>query len=238
MRACRRAVRCKDRREARAVVRAHDGIGVVMAGALVVDDDGFIRALVASLVAGLGFEPVDEASSVAQAMRCAHERPPAVAVLDLDLGEGPTGIDLAHGLRRLIPTLPIVMLTSYSDPLHAGLRRELPPGIPYVVKSETSTADAITSAIALAQEGVAPLRETADSLTLSAGQWETFRLVAAGYSNPEIARRRHLTDDAVNKSVSRLISSLGLEVSKDENIRVLIAREYFRQTGTVSERRD
>jgi two-component system, NarL family, nitrate/nitrite response regulator NarL len=238
VRACRRAVRCKDRREARAVVRAHDGIGDVMAGALVVDDDGFIRALVASLVAGLGYDPVSETASAAHAMRCAHERPPAVAVLDLDLGEGPTGIDLAHGLRRLIPTLPIVMLTSYSDPLHAGLRRELPPGIPYVVKSETSTADAITSAIALAQEGVAPLREPADSLTLSAGQWETFRLVAAGYSNPEIARRRHLTDDAVNKSVSRLISSLGLEVSKDENIRVLIAREYFRQTGTVSERRD
>jgi DNA-binding NarL/FixJ family response regulator len=62
--------------------------------------------------------------------------------------------------------------------------------------------------------------------------------VAAGYSNPEIARRRHLTDDAVNKSVTRLIATLGLEASKEENVRVLLAREYFRLTGTVSERRD
>jgi DNA-binding NarL/FixJ family response regulator len=130
------------------------------------------------------------------------------------------------------------MLTSYSDPTHAGLSRTLPAGIPYVVKSEASTTAAIAAAIELARSGMALDRETTDDVALSAGQWETFRLVAAGYSNPEIARRRHLTDDAVNKSVTRLISSLGLEVSKEENVRVLIAREYFRLTGTVSERRD
>jgi DNA-binding NarL/FixJ family response regulator len=209
-----------------------------MSTALVVDDDGFLRALIGSLVATLGFDPVQEAASAAQAMKLAHEMPPEVAIIDLDLGEGPTGIDLAHGLRRLIPGLAIVMLTSYSDPTHAGLSRTLPAGIPYVVKSEASTTAAIAAAIELAQSGMALDRETTDDVALSAGQWETFRLVAAGYSNPEIARRRHLTDDAVNKSVTRLISSLGLEVSKEENVRVLIAREYFRLTGTVSERRD
>jgi DNA-binding NarL/FixJ family response regulator len=209
-----------------------------MSTALVVDDDGFLRALIGSLVATLGFDPVQEAASAAQAMKLAHEMPPEIAIIDLDLGEGPTGIDLAHGLRRLLPGLAIVMLTSYSDPTHAGLSRRLPAGIPYVVKSEASTTAAIASAIELAQSGMALDRETTDDVALSAGQWETFRLVAAGYSNPEIARRRHLTDDAVNKSVTRLISSLGLEVSKEENVRVLIAREYFRLTGTVSERRD
>lgn len=209
-----------------------------MSTALVVDDDGFLRALIGSLVATLGFDPVQEAASAAQAIKLAHETHPDVAIIDLDLGEGPTGIDLAHGLRRLIPGLAIVMLTSYSDPTHAGLSRALPAGIPYVVKSEASTTAAIAAAIELARSGIALDRETTDDVALSAGQWETFRLVAAGYSNPEIARRRHLTDDAVNKSVTRLISSLGLEVSKEENVRVLIAREYFRLTGTVSERRD
>jgi two-component system, NarL family, nitrate/nitrite response regulator NarL len=218
--------------------RVHVGKKVSMSTALVVDDDGFLRALIGSLVATLGFDPVQEAASAAQAMKLAHEMPPEVAIIDLDLGEGPTGIDLAHGLRRMIPGLAIVMLTSYSDPTHAGLSRTLPAGIPYVVKSEASTTAAIAAAIELAQSGMALDRETPDDVALSAGQWETFRLVAAGYSNPEIARRRHLTEDAVNKSVTRLISSLGLEVSKEENVRVLIAREYFRLTGTVSERRD
>jgi DNA-binding NarL/FixJ family response regulator len=211
---------------------------VPMTTSLVVDDDGFLRSLIGSLVATLGFNPVSEASSAAQAMKIAHETRPQLAIIDLDLGEGPTGIDLAHGLRRLIPGLPIVMLKSYSDPSHAGLSRALPAGIPYVVKSEASTTAAIASAIELAKSGATPHRQMRDEVSLSAGQWETFRLVAAGYSNPEIARRRHLTDDAVNKSVTRLIATLGLDASKEENVRVLLAREYFRLTGTVSERRD
>lgn len=211
---------------------------VSMSAALVVDDDGFLRALIGSLIANLGFDPVQEAASAAQAMRLAHETRPGVAIVDLDLGEGPTGIDLAHGLRRLIPGLAIVMLTSYSDPRHAGLSRQLPPGVAYVVKSSASTTAAISAAVDEALSGTPTTRPGSDRGAFSAGQWETFRLVAAGYSNPEIARRRHLTDDAVNKSVSRLISALDLEATKEENVRVLIAREYFRMTGTVSERRE
>lgn len=209
-----------------------------MPTALVVDDDGFLRALIGSLIANLGFDLVQEAATAAEAMKLAHETRPQIAILDLDLGEGPTGIDLAHGLRRLIPGLAIVMLTSYSDPRHAGLSRQLPPGIAYVVKSAASTSAAIGAAIDQALSGTSTTRTDFSQGEFSAGQWETFRLVAAGYSNPEIARRRHLTDDAVNKSVSRLIAALGLSVAKEENIRVLIAREYFRMTGTVSERRE
>lgn len=211
---------------------------VIMPAAMVVDDDGFLRALIGSVVANLGFDPVQEAATAAVAVKLAHEIQPQVAILDLDLGEGPTGIDLAHGLRRFIPGLAIVMLTSYSDPRHAGLSRPLPPGVAYVVKSAASTTAAISAAIDQALSGTSMPRPGKGRGEFSAGQWETFRLVAAGYSNPEIARRRHLTDDAVNKSVSRLISALGLEVTKEENVRVLIAREYFRMTGTVSERRD
>lgn len=208
-----------------------------MAGALVVEDDPFTRSLVVALVNGLGFEPVHDADSVAEGMRLAHEMKPHVAVIDLDLGEGPTGVDLAHGLRRLNADMAIVMLTSYSDPRQVGQYRGLPEGIPYVVKSAPSTADAIAAAIndALDKKPQAQMAELDGVLT--AGQWETLRLIAAGYSNPEIARRRQMTDDAVNKSITRLVRQLGLQPSGSENVRVLLAREYFLLTGSVSQRR-
>lgn len=208
-----------------------------MAGALVVEDDPFTRSLVVALVKGLGFEPVHDADSVAEGMRLAHEMKAHVAVIDLDLGEGPTGVDLAHGLRRLNADMAIVMLTSYSDPRQVGQYRGLPEGIPYVVKSAPSTADAIAVAIseALGQKPQAQMAELDGILT--AGQWETLRLIAAGYSNPEIARRRQMTDDAVNKSITRLVRQLGLQPSGSENVRVLLAREYFLLTGSVSQRR-
>lgn len=208
-----------------------------MAGALVVEDDPFTRSLVVALVKGLGFEPVHDADSVAEGMRLAHEVKPQVAVIDLDLGEGPTGVDLAHGLRRLNSDVAIVMLTSYANPRQVGQYRGLPDGIPYVVKSAPSTANAISAAINEALDKKPQTQMVELDGLLTAGQWETLRLIAAGYSNPEIARRRQMTDDAVNKSISRLVRQLGLKPSGNENVRVLLAREYFLLTGSVSQRR-
>jgi DNA-binding NarL/FixJ family response regulator len=206
---------------------------------LVVDDDDFTRTLIISLVAGLGYEVLAGAESVSQAMALAHKAHPALALLDLDLGEGPTGIDLAYGLRKLDPRIAIVMLTSYGNPTWMGQHLEPPQGTRYVIKGEvnntTVLADALVGAL------TEPLCVDTFSLAsppLSEGQWEVLRLVAHGYSNAEIARRRSLTEDAVNKSVSRLVRQLELEVGPSDNARVMLAQAFNRLMGIVSERRD
>lgn len=206
--------------------------------AIVVDDDDFTRTLVVSLVESLGYEVVARSGAVTEAMSEAQETHPEVALLDLDLGEGPTGIDLAHGLRRLYPRLAIVMLTSYGDPSWMGLRREVPPGTRYVVKGRMNDTQILADALAAALSD--PLAEGTSSHTptpLSEGQWEILRLVAAGHTNAEIARRRSLTEDAVNKAVTRLVKQLDLEVGASGNARVLLTQAYNRITGSVSERR-
>ena len=206
---------------------------------LVVDDDEFTRTLVTTLVQSLGYGVCGKAASVTDAMTIAHEHHPPIAVIDLDLGEGPTGIDLAHGLRKIDPNIALVMLTSYGDPLWMGQRRELPPGAHYVVKGEVNDPSVLGDAMA---EALADPLTTPDSqragIPLSEGQWEILRLVAAGDSNAEIAKRQSLTVDAVNKAVTRLVKQLGIEVGADGNTRVLLTQAYNRITGTVSERRN
>ena len=206
---------------------------------LVVDDDDFTRTLVATLVESLGHTVVGRAGAVAEAMALADDEGPDMALLDLDLGEGPTGLDLAHGLRRLLPNIAIVMLTSYGDPTWMGQRREPPVGARYVVKGSVNDsqvlADAIGSALADPLSSDAQQR---NDTPLSEGQWEILRLVAAGYTNAEIARRRSLTEDAVNKAVTRLVRQLEIEVGKDDNARVLLSQAYNRITGRASERRN
>lgn len=205
---------------------------------LVVDDDDFTRTLVTSLVTSLGYEVAASAEGVPQAMALAHETHPALALLDLDLGEGPTGIDLAYGLRRLNPSIAIVMLTSYGHPTWMGQRREPPVGTRYVVKGKltdtTVLADALAAALA---QPLMPETSLQVAPPLSDGQWEILRLVAAGYTNGEIARRRSLTEDAVNKSVSRLVRQLEINVGPSGNARVLLTQAFNKLTGTVSERR-
>lgn len=205
---------------------------------LVVDDDDFTRTLVTSLIASLGYDIVESAENVTRAMALAHGSRPRIAVLDLDLGEGPTGIDLAHGLRKLDPSIAIVILTSYGDPTWMGLNRVLPPGSRYVVKGQVNDTSVLANALSSAL--AAPLEVDSlptSSRPLSESQWEVLRLVAAGYTNAEIARRRSLTEDSVNKSVTRLVRQLDLEVGSSGNARVLLTQAFNRLTGTVSERR-
>ena len=205
---------------------------------LIVDDDRFTRTLVSSLVGALGYDVCGAAASVSEAMSLAHTTHPSLAIIDLDLGEGPTGLDLGHGLRKLNSTIALVMLTSYADPIWMGQRREAPPGMRYVVKGEVGDPSVLGDAVAAAlADPLADVAPPPGETPLSEGQWEILRLVASGYTNAEIARRRSLTVDAVNKAVTRLVRQLDIQVGEDGNARVLLSQAYHRKTGTVSERR-
>lgn len=205
---------------------------------LVVDDDDFTRTLVTTLVESLGHSVVARAGTVSEAMALADTVGPDLALLDLDLGEGPTGLDLAHGLRRLKPNIAIVMLTTYGDPTWMGQHREPPKGARYVVKGNVNDTQVLADAIASAlKDPLAIGARLRNDTPLNEGQWEILRLVAAGYTNAEIARRRSLTEDSVNKAVTRLVRQLNIEVSKDDNARVLLSQTYNQMTGRASERR-
>ena len=214
------------------------GSCMVTGRVLVVEDDDFTRTLVASMVTSLGYEVCAQVASVAEAMALAQVHRPDLAVLDLDLGEGPTGVHLAHGLRKLNPNIAIVMLSSYGDPSWMGQRRRPPAGARYVVKGEVSDTSVLAGALAAALSAPLDAQDLEQSRPpLSEGQWEILRLVAAGYTNAEIARRRSLTEEAVKKAVTRLVRQLDIHPGDEGNARVLLTRAYAQMTGTVSGRR-
>ena len=73
----------------------------------------------------------------------------------------------------------------------------------------------------------------AEGTDLTDTQIEMMRLIAAGYSNAEIAKRMWITEDGVNRAVTRLVKQLGLQVSKEHNTRVLISRAYAELAGRM-----
>lgn len=198
---------------------------------LLVDDDDFTRMTLRAVLASLGYEVAGDAATVVAAMDLARAQGPDFAVIDLDLGEGPTGIDLAHGLRALLPGIGLVLLSSYSDPRLIGRRtRPLPDGVPYLSKQSVSDASLLDEALRRSRE---PHDDSpvAESTTLTDSQIEMMRLIAAGYSNAEIARRMWITEDGVNRAVTRLVKQLNLKVSREHNTRILISRAYAGLTG-------
>jgi len=206
---------------------------------VVVDDDDFTRMLLGSALRESSNAVVAECASVAEGLDAAREFRPDAAVVDLDFGRGPSGIDLAHGLRKMLPRIGIVMLTGYVEPRLLGHARPLPSGSVYLVKRSVSDQAILSAALTIAVDPAAAREVEALPVAaslghrrrLSDGQVEIMRLVAEGCSNAEIARRRHLTEPAVVKAISRLCGQLGIRSAPGANQRVLIAQSYFRLAG-------
>jgi DNA-binding NarL/FixJ family response regulator len=208
---------------------------------IVVDNDAFIRSTLTGALIGRGLRVVGD---YPDARRClagvsALAEEPTVAVLDLDLGIGPTGLDLAHALRSRSPQIGLVLLTHYRDPrlLTTDIPR-WPIGMRYLTKSDVDDLALLTGAIVSAADS--PLRAPAGSLApdgelagLTSVQIEVLRAVAQGYSTGAIAQMRGVSPKAVEKVIGRICEHLELPRAADHNQRVHMVRAFMRMTGQL-----
>jgi hypothetical protein len=207
--------------------------------AIVVEDDDFTRLMITSALKGQGLEIVLATPSPTEALEQSFALKADLAILDLQLGKGPTGIDLAVALRRLQPKIGILMLTSYEDPrlLNPNLPK-LPFGGVYLTKKSVGEIEFLNNAIAQAldhkkwSDTWAPVPQRISSVAkLTDTQLETLRLMAQGLSNAEISKRRFVTEKSVETSIARLAKVMGLSNDPGQNQRVHMARVYFRALG-------
>jgi len=206
---------------------------------MIVDDDGFTRMLLGSTVRELGHDVVAEEADVTAGMDALRMMKPEAAIVDLDFGHGPSGIDLAHGLRHLSPSIGIVILTGYADPRLLGHTGDMPAGSVYLVKRSVQDPAVLDAALRISMDpratayldALPPKESIGKNRRISDNQIQIMRLVADGYTNTEIAKRQHITVSTVEKAIARLADQLGLDSSPQVNQRVLITQAYFRFTG-------
>lgn len=204
---------------------------------LLVEDDGLMRnTLATSLSLNSEFE-VQTAGNASEAFKLTQEWKPSCLVTDLHLGEGPNGIDLAKALRKSLPELGIVFLTSFEDPRLSGSREDLPENSTYLVKQSLLGAqeilDSIRQSIKITSGLVMVSRKSVVSL-LTQTQLETMRLIALGHTNAEISKIRFVSEKAVEKSVKGILEKLSLTEKIGSNSRAQITKKYFEMTGGKS----
>jgi DNA-binding NarL/FixJ family response regulator len=83
---------------------------------LVVDDNAFIRQVLCRVFTSeAGFDVCGEAENGQDAIEKAQALHPDLIVMDLSMPAMMNGIDAARALKTLMPTVPVIVFSEYSD---------------------------------------------------------------------------------------------------------------------------
>ena len=167
---------------------------------------------------------VCEAGDGATAIQQAQELKPDVVIMDISM-PGMNGLVATRALTRVLPNCVVVTLTRHGD--DAYLQELMRAGASAYVLKQSAPAELITAIRTCASGGqyldsALTARVTADFLgrdgrkvsqsggTPSDRESEVLRLIAAGYSNKEIATRLTLSVKTVEAHKANAMRKLGL----------------------------
>lgn len=205
---------------------------------VIVEDDGLLRSLLKEKLESFGFD-AHVAHDSASARSLVDIVDPDLVILDIDLGPGPTGLDLAQIFRSKNPSIAIAFLTHLPDPNVIGGAKSVPKNSVYLVKDRINEPTALIDAIDSALRGKVSI-EYRDDLgyghplsRLSKIQLEVVQLLAQGCSNREIASRRGTSVRAVESLLARVFEVTNTPTDGDVNPRILLVREYLKLNPTI-----
>lgn len=207
---------------------------------MVVDDEPMVASLLVSALEAAGFE-ARSCGSAPEARTLVDDFDPDGALIDIHLGDGPSGLHLGHILRVSHPHVGLVFLTRFNDPrLPGDGGSAMPEGSAFLAKdSVTDTGlllDAIESVLGESIDPVLAGPRPGRLAVLTLTQLEILRLAASGLTNAAIARRRGTTERSVEQRLQSVYQTLGIEMSIDVNPRVEAVRVYIVEAGMPSER--
>jgi DNA-binding NarL/FixJ family response regulator len=206
---------------------------------LLVEDDPIILTMTSKAVESEGFRVLAATSNVNSAMESFMKNQPDVAILDIDLGAGPTGIDLANKIRKINHRIAIVFCTSYKDVRF--IKNDsyyYPPHTVLLKKADIVELRKLSNAIHEALELIRDADEKKpDQLNekfyknLTTLEIELLAMVAKGISNKNIAKERGITSKSCENAIARLAKKLDIPATENNNQRVLLTRKYFELSG-------
>jgi two-component system, NarL family, response regulator len=145
-----------------------------------------------------------------------EEHGPTVALIDVKMGRGVTGIEVTRRIRRSSPHTAALLYTSYADrtvlveALDAGARGYVLKGAPLeelvrAVRLVAGGGSYVDGALVPTLAGASAL-DRAPQLTER--EREVLRLLAEGMRNEEIGRRLYISPETVKAHVAKAMRKL------------------------------
>jgi len=206
------------------------------------EDDVLLREGIVRLLAEAGFAVAGQAGDAEEFLRKALAHRPDVAVVAVRMphSDEDDGLRAALELRRRRPETGVLVLSQYYEEEYAlDLIGDSAEGVGYLLKERIGDVEAFTDAVARVAAGGSALdpevvgrmlgrRRARGALDrLSARDREVLAQLAEGKSNRGIAEALVISNAAVEKRITSIFTTLGLEPEPTEHRRVLAALTYI-----------
>jgi DNA-binding NarL/FixJ family response regulator len=214
---------------------------------VIADDHALLRQGVVSLLEEHGFDVVAQAGDADDLVRKVGAHRPDVAIIDIRMPPTNTddGLRAAVRIRDTHPDVGVLVLSQY---IEADYALELigadARGVGYLLKDRVADVEEFAGAVRRVAGGGSVLdpevvrwmlgRQTETSVLaeLTAREREVLALVAEGCSNQGVAQRIFITQRAVEKHVTAILSKLGLPAEPEAHRRVLAVLAYLGDAST------
>lgn len=189
---------------------------------VVADDHEVVRTGLASLLVGTDIEIVGEAESGQQAIDMAKQHEPDVVLLDIRMPDM-DGLDALERIRRALPKIKVVMLSTYDNPtyvaravalgasdyvLKGACRQDILSTIRAAVGGEgpSNAGELLKVAGAMKREVTMPTND----VPLTAREMQVLRHLALGLSNKEIGRSLSISIETVKEHVQNILRKVSV----------------------------
>jgi DNA-binding NarL/FixJ family response regulator len=200
---------------------------------MIVEDHPLFSKGLASLISSQPlYAVVGEASDAAEAMQLLYEKKPALAIVDLNLGDE-DGLDLIKRMKAVVPDVVVLVLSMHDERYYS--ERALSVGARgYIMKDEAGNKviDAIKTVMSgkvylsdaererlfecMAAEGIRDSKDWfASARKLSARQLQIFSLIGKGLGTVEIAAKLGLSTKTIDTHKEHIKLKLHCNTSQE-----------------------
>jgi DNA-binding NarL/FixJ family response regulator len=209
---------------------------------VIADDHALLRQGLANMLEEHGFDVVAQAGDADDLVRKVGAHSPDAAVIDIRMP--PTnpddGLRAAAAIRRSQPGVGVLVLSQYVEATYAlELIGDDARGVGYLLKDRIADFEEFAAALRRVAAGGSVLdpevvrwmlgrqRETSTLAELTAREREVLGLIAEGLSNQGVASRIVVSERAVEKHVTAILSKLSLPAEPEAHRRVLAVLAYL-----------
>lgn len=204
---------------------------------IVADDDVLLRVGLAAVLTNAGFDIVEQFGDAEGLVAAARRLQPELLIIDIRMPPTHTleGLRAAQDIREAIPSIGIMVLSSYVEVELAIALLTSGAGIGYLLKQRVTAVDEFVKSLGRVVAGESVIdpvlvkelliaRRVIDPLsTLTSRERDVLSLMAQGRSNYGIGQILHVSEGTIEKHVHHLLHKLGFAESDHADHRRVLA---------------